>query len=163
MSGSSSATESHCSSSSSFWMPQVGTTGGATCVSGSPNEPWSYTEEVREILTKYIFLRERMKPYITELMKAAHEYGTPVMRPLFYDFPEDARAWEVEDQYMFGPDVLVKPVTDAGRRTASVYLPSGSEWRDAWTGKAYPGGQTVETDTPLDRIPVFTRNGYALI
>ena len=143
-------------------MPQVGTTGGATCISGSPNEPWSYTEEVLEILTRYIFLREKMKPYITRQMEAAHEKGAPVMRPLFYDFPEDEQAWKVEDQFMFGPDVLVKPVTDSGKRRETVYLPAGCEWKEAWTGKTYPGGQTVETDAPIDRIPLFTRNGYVL-
>ena len=143
-------------------MPQVGTTGGATCISGSPNEPWSYTEEVLEILTKYIFLRERLKPYITRLMEEAHEKGTPVMRPLFYDFPADKNAWAVEDQYMFGPDVLVKPVTDPGKRQISVYLPAGSSWQNAWTGETVSGGQAVETDAPLDRIPLFTRNGFVL-
>jgi len=96
-------------------MPQVGTTGGATCISGSPNEPWSYTDEVLDILTRYINLREKMKPYITLQMQSAHEKGTPVMRPLFYDFPEDPAAWNIEDQYMFGPDLLVKPVTDCPR------------------------------------------------
>lgn len=143
-------------------MPQVGTTGGATCVSGSPNEPWSYTEEVLEILTRYINLRERIRPYVTRLMEDAHKIGAPVMRPLFYDFPEDEQAWAVEDQYMFGPDVLVKPVTDAGKRSVSVYLPAGSEWKDAWTETVVPGGQTVETGAPLDQIPLFTRNGYEL-
>ena len=68
---------------------QYGTTGGATCVSGAPNEVWSYTDQVCEILSDYLRLRERMLPYITELMEEAHEKGTPVMRPLFYDFPED--------------------------------------------------------------------------
>ena len=143
-------------------MPQVGTTGGATCISGSPNEPWSYTEEVLDILTRYIRLRERMRPYITQIMREAHEKGTPVMRPLFYDFPEDAQAWAVEDQYMFGPEVLVRPVTDAGRRRERVYLPAGCRWREAWSGAEYDGGQWVETEAPLERIPLFTRNGFEL-
>lgn len=143
-------------------QPQYGTTGGATCVSGAPNEVWSFGPEVETILSKYLFLRERMKPYITGLMEQAHEKGTPVMRPLFYDFPEDQKAWEVEDQYLFGPDVLVKPVTEAGCRSVSVYLPAGADWTNAWTGRRYPGGQTVTVDAPLDQIPLFTKNEFVL-
>lgn len=143
-------------------QPQHGTTGGATCVSGAPNEVWSYGAEVEKILTKYLFLRERMKPYITTLMEQAHEKGTPVMRPLFYDFPEDKKAWDVEDQYLFGPDVLVKPVTEALCRSVSVYLPDGASWTNAWTGQRYEGGQTVTVDAPLEQIPLFTKNDFVL-
>ncbi|MDR2483225.1 MAG: family 31 glucosidase, partial [Treponema sp.] len=91
-------------------QPQYGTTGGAACRSGAPNEVWSYSDEVYEICRKYLFLREKMKPYIETVMQAAHEKGTPVIRPCFYDFPADERAWEAEDQYMFGPDYLAAPV-----------------------------------------------------
>ena len=143
-------------------QPQYGTTGGATCVSGAPNEVWSFGPEVEKILSKYLFLREGMKPYITELMEQAHEKGTPVMRPLFYDFPEDQKAWEVEDQYLFGPDVLVKPVTEANCRQVSVYLPTGADWTNAWTGQRFQGGQTVTVDAPLDQIPLFTKNEFVL-
>ena len=143
-------------------QPQYGTTGGATCVSGAPNEVWSFGPEVDTILSKYLFLREGMKPYITGLMEQAHEKGTPVMRPLFYDFPEDQKAWEVEDQYLFGPDVLVKPVTEAGCRSVSVYLPAGADWTNAWTGRRFQGGQTVTVDAPLEQIPLFTKNEFVL-
>ena len=143
-------------------QPQYGTTGGATCVSGAPNEVWSYTDQVYEILSYYLNLREKMRPYIAELMKEAHEKGTPVMRPLFYDFPEDKECWNVEDEYMFGPDVLVKPITDEGCTQTRIYLPEGSEWTNAWTGEKYAGGQTVEVAAPIEQIPVFTRNGYEL-
>ncbi len=143
-------------------QPQYGTTGGAACVSGAPNEVWSFGPKVEQILTKYLFLRERMKPYITTLMEQAHEKGTPVMRPLFYDFPQDQKAWEVEDQYLFGPDVLVKPVTEADCRRVSVYLPEGAGWVNAWTGVRYEGGQTVTVDAPLEQIPLFTKNDFVL-
>ena len=103
-----------------------------------------------------------MKPYLTELMKEAHEKGTPVMRPLFYDFPEDAAAWEKEDEYMFGPDVLVAPILYGGMRKRTVYLPAGSEWKHYFTGKVYPGGETVEISAPLAELPVFTRNDRRL-
>ena len=143
-------------------QPQVGTTGGATCLSGAPNEVWSYTDEVYEILKDYLFLREKMKPYIEKIMRQAHEKGTPVMRPLFYDFPEDGKAWETEDAYMFGPDVLVAPVMYAGQTTRSVYLPAGAVWTNYWTGDKLEGGQTVSVEAPLEQIPLFMKDAFQL-
>jgi alpha-D-xyloside xylohydrolase len=136
----------------------MGTEGGAACVSGADNEVWSFGEEAYEICRTYLKMRETMKPYIAELMEEAHRKGTPVMRPLFYDFPEDERSWEVEDQYMFGPDVLVAPILYAGMRKRKVYLPKGFAWKEYWTGEEVEGGRTVEVDAPLHRLPVFTRN-----
>ena len=103
-------------------------------------------------------LRERMRPYVRSLMEAAHEKGTPVMRPLFYDFPEDKKAWEVGDEYMFGPDVLVAPVLYEGVREREVYLPEGT-WRNINDGKEYKGGQTITAAAPYDAIPVFAKAG----
>lgn len=136
----------------------MGTIGGAACVSGADNEVWSFGDENYEILKKYLDLRERMKPYITELMNDAHQNGTPVMRPMFYDFPKDQKAWEVEDQYMFGGDVLVAPVLYENMRHREVYLPEGNQWKHYWTGKIYQGGQTLTVDAPMENIPVFVRN-----
>ena len=148
-------------------QPQVGTTGGATCLSGAANEVWSYGEELYEICKDHLFLRERLRPYISLQMAAAHEKGTPVIRPLFYDFPQDAAAWQVEDQFMFGPDILVAPVTAAGVRERDVYLPAGSVWTAAWSGAeagaaTFTGGQTVRAAAPIERIPVFLREGSGL-
>lgn len=144
------------------YQPQLGTTGGATCVSGAPNEIWSYGDEVYDICRKYIELREQMRPYIREQMKAAHEKGDPVMRPLLYDYPQDNKAWEVEDEFMFGPDILVAPVTDRGEEEKEVYLPAGSLWTNVWTGEQTEGGRRVTVKTPIDKIPLFTTNGYHL-
>ena len=144
------------------YQPQHGTTGGAACVSGAPNEIWSYGEEVYEICKDYIALREQMRPYIREQMRAAHEKGDPIMRPLFYDFPEDKTAWSNEKEFMFGPDVLVAPVMERGEKTKAVYLPAGSSWTNIWNGEKLDGGQTIEVETPLEQIPVFTRNGYQI-
>lgn len=136
----------------------LGTTGGAACASGGANEVWSFGDEDYEICKKYLALRERLRPYIARQMKAAHEKGTPVMRPLFYDFPDDSTAWECEDAYMFGPDLLVSPVTEAGMRERTVTLPAGEEWTHVWSGSRYKGGGEVTVAAPLDEIPVFTRN-----
>lgn len=144
------------------YQPQLGTTGGATCVSGAPNEIWSYGDEVYDICKKYIGLREQMRPYIKKQMEAAHEKGDPVMRPLLYDYPQDKTAWEVEDEFMFGPDILVAPVTDSKVEEKDVYLPAGSVWTNVWTGEQIEGGRSVTVKTPIDKIPVFTTNGYQL-
>lgn len=131
---------------------------GGRCASGADNEVWSYGEEVYEICKKYLFLRERMRPYTEALMKEAHEKGSPVIRPLFYGFPEDQRAWEVEDQYLFGGDILVAPILYSGQRERQVYLPAGTQWTHVWTGEKMEGGQTVTVDAPIDQIPLFVKD-----
>lgn len=123
--------------------------------SGADNEVWSFGDEAYPILCQYLFLRERLRPYLRRLMREAHERGTPVMRPMFYDFPKDARAWEVETEYMFGPEVLVAPIMEPGQRRRALYLPEGTSYRCAWTGERYEGGQSIEVEAPLDRIPLM--------
>ena len=81
------------------------------------------------------------------------------MRPMFYDFHEDKKAWETEDQYMFGSDILVAPVLEEGARERSVYLPAGAEWIDAYTKQIYSGGQRITVPAPIDVIPIFYKNG----
>ena len=139
------------------YQPQYGTTGGAECVSGAPNEIWSYGEDVYEICKKYIAIREELRSYIRVAMKQAHEKGTPIIRPLFYDFPEDIQCWEIEDAYMFGPEILVAPVTERGQRKKSVYLPAHKQWKNWWTDEIFEGGKRICVDAPLDQIPLFRR------
>ena len=125
--------------------------------SGQDNEVWSFGEDNFEILKKYLFIRENLRPYIRECMKEASENGSPIMRPMFYDFYEDKKCWETEDQYMFGPDILVAPVMEEGVSERSVYLPEGVTWTESYTGKKYAGGQVVTAAAPIEIIPVFTR------
>ncbi len=129
--------------------------------SGQDNEVWSFGEENTPILCKYLFIRERLRPYLRRVMRDAHESGAPVMRPLFYDFPADKAAWQVEDSYMFGPDLLISPVMESGVTERKVYLPAGATWKDAYTGQVYAGGQTVTVPAPIDVIPVMIRDGKA--
>ena len=142
--------------------PRHGDAIGATCLSGADNEVWSFGEEAYGICTRYLRIRERIRPYVRVLMDQAHLRGTPVMRPMFFGFPQDARAWECEDQYLFGPDLLVAPVLEAGAATRAVYLPLGADWKDVWTGATHPGGRTVEAYAPLDRIPLFVRTDASM-
>jgi alpha-D-xyloside xylohydrolase len=125
---------------------------------GGPNEAWSYGEEAYGIIKQLLNLRERLRPYIADQMVKAHATGLPPMRPLFFDFPE-ADCSAVDDQYLFGPDILVAPVYEIGVRKRKVYLPKGAEWIDTLTNKKVQGGITVESPAPLARIPVFVRTG----
>jgi len=79
------------------------------------------------------------------------------MRPVFFDFSSDPKTADIEDEFLFGPDILAAPVTKFEVRSRKVYLPAGTEWTDAWTGKVIPGGQTVDADAPIERIPVYLR------
>ncbi|MBP3496022.1 MAG: family 31 glucosidase [Clostridia bacterium] len=147
-----------------YRMPYIpakeGATGAGQCFSGSPNEIWSYGDEAYEIMKDYIFLRERIKPYVKSLMQEAHEIGTPPMRPLFYDYPSDDVAWNIDDEYMFGDSLLVAPIMELGQREREVYLPKGSTWIDVYTGNEYKGGIVIGCEAPIDRIPLFiTKNG----
>lgn len=105
------------------------------------------------------WLREAMRPYTRRLMAEAHEAGQPVMRGMFHQFPGDETCWDLADQYMFGPDLLVAPVLEAGATDRGVYLPAGATWTDLHTGTRHDGGQWITADAPLDRIPVYTRDG----
>jgi len=122
--------------------------------SGYDNEVWSFGEEAYPILVKYMQRRESLRPYVRELMHEAHENGTPLMRAMFYEFPDDPACIPLKDQYMFGSRYLVAPVMQPGMRSRSVYLPRG-RWQDVDTGAVYEGGQTVAVDAPLERMPVF--------
>lgn len=134
-----------------------GVPGGGQLGSGGPNEIWSYGEDNYQIFKGYIEKRQALKPYIERQMRLAHEQGTPVMRPLFYDFPHDGRAWQCEDAYMFGSDLLVAPVMQPGVKEREVYLPAGAQWLEQATGTRYQGGRTVCAYAPLEVIPVFER------
>ena len=131
-------------------------------MTGGPNEVWAFGDAAYEIVRGVMFMRERLRPYLHSQLDLAASEGLPAMRPLFVDFPSDPAAWEVEDQFMFGPDVLVAPVLFAGARNRSVYLPAGVRWTHAWSGRVYDGGTVVEEDAPLDEIPVYLREGSSV-
>ncbi|WP_125581603.1 glycoside hydrolase family 31 protein [Levilactobacillus cerevisiae] len=131
--------------------------GGGKMPSGGATEPWAYGEQTYGIMKKYLQLRENLKDYLRVQMQAAHESGTPVIRPLFYDFSTDSVAWKVENQFMLGPDILVAPVLYEAASSRKVYLPAGEEWVNVYTAETLPGGQTVQAETPLAQLPVFVR------
>ena len=124
--------------------------------SGSDNEVWSFGEEAYPILVKYLNRREALRDYVRGLMKEAHEKGTPLLRGMFYVFPDDEKCALLQDQYMFGSRYLVAPVMEAGVRERTLYLPEGT-WKDVETGKTYEGRQTITVPAPLDVIPVLEK------
>jgi alpha-D-xyloside xylohydrolase len=136
--------------------------GSRRCDTGAGNELWSFGPAVGATLERYLRVRERLRPYLRTLMREAHEQGQPLMRTLFHEFPGDEAAWEPTDQYLFGPDVLVAPITTAGATARLVHLPAGCSWRDAWTGEEFAGGQQVRVEAPLEVLPLFTRGDLRL-
>lgn len=127
--------------------------------SGGPNELWSFGEETYDVLARYVHVREALRPYLRRVMAQAHRDGQPVMRGLFHEFPDDSRCWDVDDQFMLGPDLLVAPVVHPGATLRVVHLPRGAVWTDARTGEQHQGGQAVVAAAPLDVIPVYLRDG----
>lgn len=95
--------------------------------SGDPNELWSFGEEVYGILKNLVMLRQRLRPYIARQMQTAARLGYPVMRPMFFEYPDDPQCYELAEQYMFGDDILFAPIVNRGQTEKQVYLPAG-EW-----------------------------------
>ena len=99
-----------------------------------------------------------MRDYTRSLMQESHMTGAPIIRGLFYEFPEDELCWDIKDEYLFGGDVLVAPVCYEHATKRKVYLPKGAKWTNARDGKLYEGGTIVDVDAPIDTIPIFLRN-----
>jgi alpha-D-xyloside xylohydrolase len=125
------------------------------------NELWTY-DKVEPILVTYDKLRYRLMPYIYSLAWRVHNDDYTIQRPLVMDWREDANVWNVGDQFMFGPALLVNPVLKRGATQRTVYLPDSALWYDFWTGAPLRGGQDVQADAPLARMPLFVRAGSIL-
>ena len=122
------------------------------------NEAWNLGGDSYRHVRAAMFLRERLRPYVMRQMALASAKGIPPMRPVFFDFEHsDPKTAQIEDQFLFGPDLLVAPVTRYKQRSRPVYLPAGTNWTDAWTGAKLPGGRTITADAPIERIPVYVR------
>lgn len=126
------------------------------------NTPWSYGTEATPILEKYLRMRYALIPYIYSCAYQTYKTGAPYMRALFMDFPKDPKVDELTHEFMFGPDLLVAPVTRQGRTSRKVYLPKGTDWYNYWTNKEYRGGQTIVAEAPINVIPLFARAGSIL-
>ena len=143
----------------------------------TPREPWQFGKKgdmFYDAITDHIRLRYRLMPYIYSLAAAAHFEGEMIMRSLIAEFPDDDKASLVEDEYLFDPFMLIAPVyrpmyylpgleeTKETHKSRDVYLPKGCGWYEFHTGRYYEGGQTVQAEAPIDRIPVFVREGAVI-
>jgi oligosaccharide 4-alpha-D-glucosyltransferase len=126
--------------------------------SGIPSEPVYWSDQTQDIVRRYMKLRYAMLPYNYTLAWENAHTGQPLMKPLFYAFPDDALACSAEDEYLWGDHLLVAPVTEKGIQSRSIYLPEG-KWYDFMSGKEYSGGQRLDYPLTISDIPVFARAG----
>ena len=125
----------------------------------SNTEPWNYGDEAKAIIAKCLKEREQLRPYIETCARRISSEGYTLMRPLIFDFADDPQALQQKYEYMFGPSLLISPVTESGVTTWKTYLPKcDGGWYDYHTGQHYDGGQTVTTPVDKSFIPVFTRD-----
>lgn len=129
--------------------------------SGDPNELWSYGEENFEILKELVFLRDRLRPYIEKHMKIASEKGYPVMRPMFFEYPDDETCYQTGEQFMFGDDILFAPIVNRGQTEKEVYLPEG-EWVLTKSNEVYSQGwHTVNAE--INEFVAFVKKGAEVL
>jgi alpha-D-xyloside xylohydrolase len=129
--------------------------------SGDPNEIWSFGEENFEILKKLIFIREKLRPYIQQQMDVASKKGYPVMRPMFFEYPNDAVCYTLDTQYMFGDDIIFAPIVQQGQMVKTVYVPDG-EWILTKDKRVYTKG-TYEIQANVDEFIAFVKAGSDVI
>ena len=125
------------------------------------NEMWSYPA-VESSLIEYDKLRYRMMPYIYSLAWKVSSEDYTIQRPLVMDWRSDPLTWNIGDQFMFGPAILVSPVTEAKATQRRLYLPKDTLWYDFWTGEKTEGGVSIQAAAPLNRIPLYVRAGSIL-
>jgi alpha-glucosidase len=125
---------------------------------GSVNEPWMHPEVLDDV-RRLMHLRTRLIPYLSTLLARYRADYEPVLRPLFYDFPDDAETWGENELFMLGPDILVAPVVTPGATSRTVRLPRGAAWRDGWSDQTFVGGAEATLSAPYDKPPFLIRLG----
>lgn len=125
---------------------------------GSVNEPWMYPE-VLPIVRAAIEFRYRLIPYLYSLFFESAQTGHPIVRPLVYEFPEDALTHTESFDFLLGPNLLVASVLEDGARTRSAHLPGKGDWCDFYSGEWHRGGETINADAPLEHVPLFVPAG----
>jgi len=121
-------------------------------------EPWAFGEKYEKIIKKYIELRYRWLPQWYTLFEEAHRKGTPVMRPLVMEYPDDENTYSLFDQFMVGDNVIVAPIMQPAQTVRSVYLPEGN-WIHYFTGETFEGGKYHLVEAPLEQMPIFVKQG----
>ncbi len=123
-------------------------------------EIWRFDQKAQDIQRTYLNLRYRLMPYLYSVAWQVTSDGSTFMRPLLMDFPKDPHVLDIGNQYLFGPALMVTPVTTEGATNQSVYLPAdAAPWYNFWTGETVPAGQRIETAAPIETLPLFVRPG----
>ncbi|MEO6590363.1 MAG: TIM-barrel domain-containing protein, partial [Pyrinomonadaceae bacterium] len=117
-----------------------------------PREPWEYDAQLTEDFRRALNLRYSLMPYIYAQSKDSAAKGFPLLRTLFFEFPQDETSWQIEDEYMFGANLLVAPLFENNKNSRKVYLPPGT-WFDYQTGKVYEGA--TWHDITAGEIPII--------
>lgn len=130
--------------------------------SGGANEIWSFGERDYKILKELVELRDRLRPYICHYMDIAEKTGSPIMRPMFFDYYDDETCYTLEDQYMFGGDILFAPIVEEGQTERDVYLPDGN-WIDVNTKETVKGRTWVTKHAELDEFIAYVKEGSSII
>jgi alpha-D-xyloside xylohydrolase len=126
-------------------------------------EFYRFDEKTQGIMRTYLDLRYRLMPYLYSVAWQVTSNGTTFMRPLVMDFPKDPKTFDIGNQYLFGPAIMVTPVTTADAKSQSVYLPvAAGSWRDFWTGVSSAGGQSVDATAPVETLPLFVKPGAVI-
>lgn len=123
-----------------------------------PQEPWQFGKRVEDICRNYIQLRYRLMPYIYTLLYEASITGIPIMRPLILEYQDDEKCLTLDDEFLFGNQFLVVPVTKKYIKKQRVYLPTG-KWINYWTKEQYEGPKEIEVPITLENIPIFVKGG----
>jgi alpha-glucosidase len=127
------------------------------------NEPWMYPEALPAI-RRLMALRQTLIPFFYDLLHAYHADYAPMVRPTWFDFGDDAVAWQENDEHLLGPNLLVAPVMEPGVDTRTVRPPASADWIHVWTGARIAGGTSVTLDAPLDGLPpLLARTGSAML
>lgn len=130
-------------------------------INTADQEPWAFGPEVEDIVRQYLRLRYALLPYLYTLFWEAAQTGLPIMRPLVLEYPDDVHVANLSDEFLLGRDLLVAPIYQPGATHRMVYLPAGT-WVDFWTGQRLEGGRFVVAEAPLERMPLYVRDGAVL-
>jgi alpha-D-xyloside xylohydrolase len=120
--------------------------------------PWSHGAEVESNFRRYAQLRYRLLPYYYQLAWAAFKTGLPIIRPMLLEFPAQARMWQIDDQFMLGPELLVAPIVQADADSRKVVLPEGN-WYEYWNSNRIEGDKEIDFPVKNDQMPIFVRAG----
>ncbi len=129
---------------------------------GGDNELWSFGEQNFELLTELVLLRERLRPYIFSQMTKVSETGIPVMRPMFFDYPDDEICYSLGEQYMFGDDIIFAPVIRQGQTEKNVYLPAG-KWIFTQDKSVHEGAGFYTVSAKINEIAAFVKENADII